>query len=56
MTAENEFKDDGEVNHVRCKMLFFLLLNLVNFKALIVNLIHERCDTLSHDEMFTVCH
>lgn len=30
---------------------FFLFLNLANFKAVIANLMHELCDTLSHGEM-----
>lgn len=30
---------------------FFLYLNLANFKAVIANLMHELCDTLSHGEV-----
>ncbi len=47
VTAVNKYEDDVEVIHGRCKMLFFSPLNLVNFEAVIANLIHELCDTLS---------
>lgn len=50
VTAVNKYEGDGEVNHVRCKMLFSPPLNLVNFEAVIANLIRELCHTVSRDK------
>ena len=39
---------------VKCEMFIFLTFlfnfNLVNFKAVIANWIHEQCDTVFHSE------
>lgn len=53
MTAVNKYEDDGEVNHMRCKILFFFPspLNLVNLEAVIANLICELCDTVSNGKV-----
>lgn len=51
VTAVNKYEDDGEVSMWDAKHFFTPSQISWTWKAVIANLIHEHCDTLSHDKV-----